>query len=122
MPLRATPGEVAPVLDHVAAFGQPAAAARAGHVAHQRGLRVVAVFVQLAEQVDHAAGCHAQVLVAVEPEAVAGVAQVQFQGGAVVPGHVVHLHRGAAGRAGGGAGGKTLGHGAQMLARRQGMS
>ena len=103
MPLRAAVGDVAAGAHHVSALHQTALAARAIQVAGQRALGIVAMRVQVAEQIDHALRRHAQVLVAIEPDAVAGVAQVEFEHGAVVPADGLRLHRRAAGRAGGGA-------------------
>jgi len=104
--LRAAPGDVAAGAHQVNAFGQLAPATRARLALDQRRLRVVAVGLQLAKQVDHALGRKSNALAPVEPQAAAGVAQVERHRTAVVRSQASRRHGRAAGGAGQCLGGK----------------
>jgi hypothetical protein len=96
VPPGAAVGDVAATAHHVKALGQRAAAACALQAGPQGLARRVTVFVQEPEQIGHCGGQQFQGFLRVDPHAVAGKAQVQLNGLAMVAGQGVHLHGGTA--------------------------
>ena len=106
--LRAAVGHVAAAAHHVEALAQRAPAMRAGQRCVQRAMGVVAVLVEQLEQFQHGGRRQARAFLRVEPQALAGEADVQLGRHAGVGGEAAHLHGLAAGRAGGCAGHRPM--------------
>ena len=99
VPCRAAVGDVAPALGQVVALDQVFAAMRAAQPVGQGVVRVAMVFMQQREELQHGGRRQARVLLRVEPQALAGKAQIQLQHAAVGGGKAALVGRLAAGGA-----------------------
>jgi hypothetical protein len=93
MPAGTAVGDVAAAAHHVEALVKRLRAAQTGEPGGQRLALCIAVLMQQPEQLNHRLGRELQVFMPIEPQALAGPADVQLQRLAVSPAQAPGLHR-----------------------------